>query len=217
MKFIVAFVLMLSASPTVADVVFGLGGRPFTPDDWTVTGTALITPDAIGVPTVWTTFGSLGTASVAPSSGASGIVVDVNFAGWTSSRSLSIIDDTGQTRLEMWMTNNTSNRAVHATAMGIDVGEVPYRIGNTLRATFVAPPPGASDYQWLARIEDLGVGISAEHREPGSTPLPFTGPITIGLHCGYAVSGTIQHVVVLGDNVVPAETSTWGTVKALFR
>jgi hypothetical protein len=174
MKPVFALVLLLTATPTVANVVFGLGGRPFSPDDWTVTGTTVITPDVIGVPTVWTDFGSLGSATVTPLSTVDGIVVDVAFAGWTSSRSISIIDESGRTRLEMWMPNNSSNRTVRATAMGIYIGEVPYRFGDTVRVTFAAPATGSDgDYQWLARIEDLGVGISAEYREPGTTPLPF--------------------------------------------
>ncbi|MBE0564605.1 MAG: hypothetical protein IH621_01490 [Krumholzibacteria bacterium] len=214
MKVFFTIAILLLATSAAADVIFGAGGREFSQEDWVVTGDAEIMRDAILFPTRWTTAGSNGAATVASLGVAEGIVVDVLYGGWTSSRSLEIVDDTGTTRIYMWM---VSPGTVRATAFGIVVGDIPYNYGDRLRVSVFAPTSTAIGYQWRARVENLTVGESAEYSEPGESGDPFVGPITVRVRCGYGVGGSVEQVAVLGDGVVPIDDTTWGALKAIFR
>ncbi|MBU8920934.1 MAG: hypothetical protein KOO63_03640 [Bacteroidales bacterium] len=215
MRFVFVLACLFTATSALADVLIGEGGRPFDSEDWVLAGDLTLYPDRIGTGHEYTDAGSSGSATIAVEGICEGIVADIRFSvGWRSDQEIKIIDNYGQVCL--YARIDTSNYlAYDLWAMGQYIGEIPYAIANHIRLTFSTPLSG--EYQWKARIEDLGTGEYLEYAEPGTTPMPFLEPITFWLHGGYATSVYIFRANFIGDNVVSTTPTSWGTIKCLYR
>jgi hypothetical protein len=195
-------------------VVFGNDGRPFSSEDWSVTGDAVIYSWGISVPSNFSSTNSTEQATVDALGVCDGILIDFEFSGWTSSRRLKILNHEGVAYLELWM---AGSGAIRATTFGQDIGEITYDFNDPLRLAVIISTPNPGHNQLTASIENVRLGQTAQLVIQNSPLPPFFGPVTIETTCGYGVGVLVSKVVLLGDQVVATDVVGLGSLKAMFK
>lgn len=213
---ILAFLALAAAvAPAAADVIYSATDNAFDAGAWTLYGNGVSlapgTIDWIG-PVIEPAY--TGDAVVGSGGIVAGVEFELQFAALFGYASVSVLDDMGVERL-LFFTDHGAN--AYGIFNGALFGPIP-RSASPHHVTLLTPVQGP-DYAWQLSVTDLGSGTTLTRTgSPRAAPAPFSGPITFRLTADTGMpTSSITYVRLIGNDIVPSESTTWSEVKALYR